>query len=356
MKLEYEILPLTTRHEFNIARAAAPPERRNVWVRLLTDDGAFGWGEAAPNAFYAEDANTVAEALDAYANILASTNDSEVDTLEQQLLGALESKHPAYPPHPSARSAISAALLDLLSRRAGLPAWKYLGLENKSVPSSFTIGIDELEVMREKTRAATSYQILKVKVGTKDDERILDMLRLEAPNARIRVDANTGWTARQTIDMLPMLEHYKVELVEQPVAADDYEGLKQIRRVSPIPVIADESCRVASDVAQLDGCVHGVNIKLAKCGSIWEAIRIAEAARSRDMQVMFGCMIETTLGIGAAIQLCSLMDYVDLDGAALLAHDPFEGPHIDQYGNVVFNEAPGLGVSARQPQPRERAI
>jgi L-alanine-DL-glutamate epimerase-like enolase superfamily enzyme len=345
MKLEYEIITLRTRHEFNIARAAAPPERKNVQVRLITDDGAEGWGEAAPNAFYAEDANTVAEALQAYAKVLSAADLADVASLEQRLFAALPPKHPSYPPNPSARAAVSAALLDLLARQKGQPAWKYLGLTNESVPSSFTIGIDDLEIMREKTRAAAGYQILKVKVGTQNDEKILDMLRLEAPRARVRVDANTAWNARQTIDMLPMFEHYRIELIEQPVAADDYDGLKQITRVSPIPIIADESCRVADDVGKLEDRVHGVNIKLAKCGSIWEAIRIADAARRLGMQVMLGCMIESTLGIAAAIQLCSLMDYVDLDGAALLAQDPFAGPHIDGAGNVVFNDEPGLGVS-----------
>ena len=351
MKLESEILALRTRHEFHIARAAAPPQRRNVWVRLIDEDGAVGWGEAAPNAFYAESAETVVDALRKYADELRYAELDDIDALEIGLYNAIASLHPKYPPHPSARSAISAALLDLLSKRAGKPAWEFLGLKNESVPSSFTIGIDDLEVMREKTRAAAGYQILKVKVGTPDDQHILTMLREEAPHARIRVDANTGWTAQQTIELLPMLEEYGIELIEQPVAVDDYDGFRDIMRASRIPIIADESCRVAADVDRLVGCVHGVNIKLAKCGSIWEAIRIAEAARKHDMQVMLGCMIESTLGIAAAIQLTSLMDYVDLDGAALLKVDPFTGPHLDEQGNVVFNDAAGLGVTtSAKPQ------
>ena len=346
MRLEYEILPLRTRHEFNIARAAAPAQRRNVWVRLIADDGVAGWGEAAPNAFYAESADTVAEALGAYADVVRDADAADVTTLEQSLYGSLPSLHPKYPPHPSARSAISAALLDLLSKRADQPAWRYLGLKDQSVASSFTIGIDDLETMRAKTRAAAGYQILKVKVGTPEDEHILRMLREEAPHARIRVDANTGWTAEQTLELLPMLEEYGVELIEQPLAVDDVDGFRRITAASRIPIIADESCRVAADVERLAGVVHGVNIKLAKCGSIWEALRIVEAARRHDMQVMLGCMIESTLGIAGAIQLASLMDYVDLDGAALLENDPFRGPHIEERGNVVFNSEPGLGVRA----------
>jgi L-alanine-DL-glutamate epimerase-like enolase superfamily enzyme len=344
MRLEFEIVPLHTRHEFHIARAAAPAQRRNVWVRVYDDDGNHGWGEAAPNPFYAETADTVAEVMQTYESVLEQFQPDNVAVIEQRLLSAAPSLHPKYSPHPAARSAISAALLDLLARRAGRPAWQYLGLRNESVASSFTIGIDDLDVMREKARAAHSYQILKIKVGTPADERILAMLREEAPHARIRVDANTAWTAEQTISYLPMLQEYGIELIEQPVAADDYEGMRAVKQASPIPIIADESCRIAADVEQLIGCVHGVNIKLAKCGSVWEALRIVEAARANGMLVMLGCMIESTLGIAGAIQMASLMDYIDLDGAALLRDDPFVGPHIDESGRVVFNDDSGLGV------------
>ena len=118
MRLEFDVLPLQTRHEFNIARAAAPPQRRNVWVRVIDDDGAEGWGEAAPNAFYAEDADTVAEVLPVYARVLANADSNDVESIERRLLEAAPSRHPKYPPHPSARSAISAAILDLSARRA----------------------------------------------------------------------------------------------------------------------------------------------------------------------------------------------------------------------------------------------
>lgn len=342
LQLSYEILPLKTKHDFNIARAAEPPARRNVWVRI-SDGELEGWGEAAPNYFYAESADTVVEALQTYGPIV-SEHAGDIASLERVLLGALPSKHAKYPPHPSARSAISAALLDLEAKRENKPLWQKLGLQAKGPISSFTIGIDELEVMREKTRQARSFQILKIKVGTPRDEEVLRMLRDEAPNARIRVDANTGWTAEQTIAMLPMFEEYDVELIEQPVAADDYEGLAAITKVSRIPVIADESCRVADDLANLIGRVHGVNIKLAKCGSVLEGVRIAELAKQNGMQVMLGCMVETTLGIAAAMQFASLTDYIDLDGAALIANDPFVGPHIDETGVLHFNDTPGLGV------------
>ena len=142
-----------------------------------------------------------------------------------------------------------------------------------------------------------------------------------------------------------MLEEFGVEFVEQPLPPADVEGLRLVRRRSRLPIIADESCEVAADVAKLAGAVDGVNIKLAKCGSLREAIRIVHAARAHGMSVMVGCMVESTLGIAAAVQLTPLVDYVDLDGAALLAEDAFVGPGIESDGQVRFNTQPGLGVA-----------
>jgi L-alanine-DL-glutamate epimerase-like enolase superfamily enzyme len=198
--------------------------------------------------------------------------------------------------------------------------------------------------MRKKVREAAAYDILKIKVGTPRDREILAMIREEAPEKTIRVDANTGWTAKQAIAAMPMLADFGIEFVEQPLPAHDLAGLKLVREHSPLPLIADESVENASDVARLAGVVDGVNIKLAKCGSLREAIRIVHAARAHNMSVMLGCMIESTLGIAAAIQLTPLVDYVDLDGAALLASDPFTGPGLEADGSVRFNAEPGLGV------------
>lgn len=341
MKLSFEKLVLETRHEFKIARAAAPAAREDVWVRVVGADGVEGWGEAAPNAYYAESADTVLEVLPSLQSILRSTASlqlADLEPLEQKLFEAA-------PKTASARAAISAALLDLIGKRAGQPVWRLLRHDPSRAPgSSYTIGIAGLDLMREKVREASSYPILKIKVGTPHDATILAMLREERPDAVIRVDANTGWTRREALRNLPMLEEFGVELIEQPLAPDDLDGLAEVSAASRIPVIADESCKVAADVELLAGRVHGVNIKLAKCGSLLEAVRIAGAARKHGMKVMLGCMIESTLGIAAAVQLAPLADYVDLDGAALLAHDYFVGPGMETDGRLRFNQEPGLGV------------
>ena len=341
MRLNYEVLDIETRHQFHIARAAAPPTRRNVWVRLSDDDAVEGWGEAAPNAYYAENVETVVAALEHMRPVLEAVRSVQAGNLGNLELELLE----LAPRDASARAAVSAALFDLAGKRVGQPIWKLFGLNPKCTPvSSFTIGIDRLEVMREKVRESDEYPVLKIKVGTPNDEAILNMLRTERPEAIIRVDANTGWTVEEAIDNLPMLEAFGVELIEQPLHPDDLDGLARVTKASRIPIIADESCKTAEDVQRLVGCVHGVNIKLAKCGSLLEGIRIATLARRNDMKVMVGCMIESTLGIAASAQLAPAADWIDLDGAALLARDYFAGPRLMQDGQLRLNTEPGLGV------------
>lgn len=342
MKLDFQLLELRTRHAFNIARAAAPSARHSVWVRLRDGDGNEGWGEAAATAYYGETPATVTAVLPRYQQVLdevAAGDPFALERIERELAAAV-----GY--NPSARSAISMALHDLAGKRLGVPVWKLWGLDPSSAPaSSFTIGIDELEVMRAKVREAAGYPILKIKVGTPRDEQIVAMIREEAPAAVLRVDANTAWTAKEAIRACDMLESYGVEFVEQPLPPADAEGLRLLRRRARLPIVADESCRTSADIAPLVGAVDGVNIKLAKCGGLREAIRIVHAARAHGMKVMLGCMIESTLGIAAAVQLAPLMDYVDLDGAALLAEDPFRGPGMAGDGTLRFNEEAGLGVA-----------
>jgi L-alanine-DL-glutamate epimerase-like enolase superfamily enzyme len=341
MKLTFEVFELNTKHAFNIARRAAPAARRLVWVRVRDEDGVEGWGEAAPQPFYGETADTVVAVLPRLAEALDEAAEGDPFALER-IDTAL---HHALAHNGSARVAVSAALHDLVGKKLGLPVWKLWGLDPVAPASSFTIGIDSVDVMRQKVREAAAYSILKIKVGTPNDFEILTMIREEAPDKTIRVDANTGWTAKQAIAAMPILADFGVEFVEQPLPAHDLAGLKLVRENSPLPIIADESCENAADVARLAGVVDGVNIKLAKCGSLREAVRIAHAARAHGMSVMLGCMIESTLGIAAAVQVAPLVDYVDLDGAALLARDPFHGPGIEADGTLRFNTAPGLGVT-----------
>ena len=342
MKLETEIVIVHTTHPFVIARGGSS-EWRTVWVRLIDDDGLEGWGEAAPSRFYGETADTVLAALARLRPIIESATSADIEQVETAMVQALRC-------NAAARCAISAALHDLQGKRLGVPLWKLWGLTPTASPrSSFTIAIaadDETLRTRVREAVAAGYPILKVKLGSDRDRRIMQLVREEAPNAILRVDANAAWTPKHTLLMAPMLQELCVEFIEQPVAPHDLEGMRFVRERCALPIVADESCLVASDVAKLVGVVDGVNLKLAKCGSLREALRIIHTARAHGMLVMAGCMIETSLGITAAAHLAPLLDCVDLDGAALLRDDPFSGATISN-GVLSLPTAPGLGVTRR---------
>jgi L-Ala-D/L-Glu epimerase len=344
--ISHEIMELRTRHAFNIARAAEPAARRSVWVRIRDDaSGREGWGEAAANAYYGESADTVAAVLPAYERALATAGIADVLELERAE-AAIEN---AVGRNPAARAAVSAALHDLAGKTHGLPVWRLWGLDAAVVPpSSFTIGIGSEDALRQKLEEAADYPILKLKVGTPEDRSLLEQVRKHAPAKTIRVDANTAWTAKQALALLPLLEELDIELIEQPFKAGDIAAFRLLREHSRIPIVADESCRVAADVPLLAGAVDGINIKLEKCGSLREALRLVHVARAHNLQVMVGCMLCTTLGIAAALQIGPLVDWVDLDGAALLAEDPFDGPRLQHDGRIRPSGEPGLGVRRSQ--------
>ena len=337
LRMEAEYLELRTRHPFIIARGGQS-DYRTVWVRLRDRDGLEGWGEAAATKFYGETPESVLSALNYYASAVPA-DPFDLEEAERGWESVLRG-------NPAARAALSIALHDLAGKRLGIPLYRLWGLDPARAPrSTFTIGLDTPERMRAKVLEAAEYPILKVKLGTDRDPEILRTLR-EATDKEIRVDANGAWTLKQAIAMLPVLRELGVTVLEQPLAPHELDGLGQVARRADIPVIADESCRTAVDIPPLVGRVDGINIKLAKCGSLREAIRMVAVARAHGMMVMVGCMIESSIGITAAAHLTPLVDLVDLDGAALLANDPFAGAGIAG-GQVSLPDGPGLGVGRR---------
>ena len=341
MKLRHEIVTVRTTHPFIIARGGRS-EWRVVWVRLTDDDGLEGWGEAAPSGFYGESPETVVAALERMRPVLESADAWSLEATEAALAKAVRL-------NGSARSAVSAALHDLVGKRLGVPVWRMWGLDpSRSPKSSFTIAIaPDDATLRTRVREAAEYPILKVKLGTDHDEEIIRSVREEAPEKILRVDANAAWSAKHALIMIDRLMDYGVEFVEQPLPAHDIDGLRFVRSRSPLPIIADESCLVANDIPRLHGVVDGINIKLAKCGGLREALRMIATARAHDMMVMCGCMIETSLGITAAAHFAPLLDCADLDGAALLADDPVRGATTER-GVIGLPDAPGLGVTPRK--------
>ena len=337
MKASWEKLSIETLHPFGISRNVKTGDEV-VWLRL-EHDGIEGWGEADPSAYYGESAGTVEAAFATLAPRLEAIDDPfRLESIERDLHARLRF-------NGAARSAISSALHDWIGKRVGLPLWKSLGLDPADAPlSSFTIGIDTPERMTEKTREADDYPILKIKLGSADDESRLRAVREAAPDKVLRVDANAAWTPSEAVEGCAMCAEYGVEYVEQPLPPTEREELAFVRGRSELPIFVDESSVVATDIPGLVGLVDGINIKLAKCGGPREAVRMIHTARSHGLQVMLGCMLETTLGIAPAAHIAPLVDYVDLDGAALLRDDPFVGPRMDR-GRIVLGDEPGLGVT-----------
>ena len=337
LRMEAEVLNLRTRHPFIISRGGQS-DYRTIWVRLVDHDGVEGWGEAAPARIYGESTETVLASLQNYAEHLAASP-FHLEDIERQWETQMRL-------NPAARCALSAALHDLMGKKLGVPVYQLWGLNPAKAPrSTFTIGIDTAEKLRQKVLEAEEYPILKIKLGTDRDVEILKTIR-DLTAKELRVDANTGWNTKQAIRMLPVLEEFGVTVLEQPLPADDLDGLAEVTRHSRIPVIADESCLVAADIPRLVGKVDGINIKLAKCGSLREALRMIAIARAHHLMVMVGCMIESSIAITAAAHFTPLVDIVDLDGAALLANDPFAGATIAG-GQVRLPTGPGLGLSRR---------
>jgi L-alanine-DL-glutamate epimerase-like enolase superfamily enzyme len=330
LRIEARRLPLRTRHPFVISRGGSDLWP-NVVVRL-EEGGLEGWGEGAPRDYYGATPEACLEALRSWRAGPSDDIGTRIDAFQG--------------PAP-ARAALDIALHDLLARRRGLGVTDLLcdlhRLEPGPVPpTSFTIAIDTPEAMAARAAEAAGYPILKIKLGTARDLAMVEAVRSAAP-ARIRVDANNAWTVEETRLMAERLQAMGVQLIEQPLPAGDLEGYRQLHGTLPLPVFADESCRTLADVEKMAGLVDGINIKLSKSGGLTEAARMIKAARGHGLQVMVGCFIESSLGCTAAACLAPFADHLDLDGAALLAEDPFEGLRIPG-GRIEMPEGPGLGV------------
>jgi L-Ala-D/L-Glu epimerase len=337
LRMDVEVLSLRTKHPFVIARGGQS-DHRTVWVRLTDSEGIEGWGEAAPSKYYGETADSVVAALQLYGTMLPD-DPFHLEEAERRWENKLRG-------NAAARAALSSALHDLVGKRLDIPVFRMWGLDPCMAPkSTFTIGLDAPDRIRAKVLEADQYPILKVKLGTDHDVDILRAIR-EATDKEIRVDANCGWTVKRTLRMLPVLDEFGVTVLEQPLVPHDLDGLAAVTAQADIPVIADESCLTSVDIPPLVGKVDGINIKLAKCGGLREALRMIAVARAHGLMVMGGCMIESSLGITAAAHFTPLVDIVDLDGAALLADDPFVGATIDG-GQVALPAGAGLGVRRR---------
>ena len=251
----------------------------------------------------------------------------------------------------AARAGLDLALHDLIGKDLGKPLYALLGLDPAATPTtSFTIGIADPQTMLRKLDEAGDAPILKVKLGAGTPaEQVETVATIRARfGGAIRIDANEGWDAESAIRILRELERYDVEFCEQPVPAGHPHELRAIRERTSIPLVADEDALVASDLPALNGCIDGVNVKLAKTGGIRGALAMIHTARAMGLKVMIGCMIESAIAATAAAHLSPLVDWADLDGPLLTARDPFAGVGYER-GKLILPDAPGLGV-------REKAL
>jgi len=318
---EFEVVELPLSEEFTIARGSTETAE-NVIVRLEDGAGRVGIGGAAPAEYYGEDVSSVEAVLPDLLSAAEGVGDPALTRhIERELAETA-------PDSPSARAAVSIAVHDLVATQADEPLYRRFGLDPaQTPPTSYTVGIDSPAGMGQRARRIreAGYPILKVKLGTDGDRERIDTIRKLAPQAYIRVDANGDWTPEEAIRKIDWLANANVQFVEQPVPGDDIEGLRRVAEESILPIAADEACVTAEDVPAVADAADIVVVKLMKCGGIGPARRQIAAARAHDLDVMLGCMIESSASIAAAAHLSPLVEDADLDGSLLLDSDPCDG-------------------------------
>lgn len=311
----------------------------NVVVEL-DHDGTTGVGAAAPAAHYGETVDTVEAVLPRLLDALPA-DPHNLDAAHAAMERAVRD-------NPAAKAAVDIALHDLVARLHDVPLYRYLGFDAGETPvSSFTIGLDDTTAMARKAREAAEagHEVLKVKLGTDRDVAIAEAVADAAPDATLRVDANEAWTPKEAVATCRRLEGL-VEFVEQPVPAENPDGMHYVYERSPLPIAADESLVVASDVPAIAEFADIANVKLMKCGGVRPAIAAFHASRAHGLETMLGCMVESNAAIAAGVHLAPLLDYADLDGSLLLADgaDPFDGPPVPTLDPTVT----GAGTGARR--------
>ncbi|MFT0753559.1 dipeptide epimerase [Synechococcus sp. RC10A2] len=347
MQLAWATFTVNKRFPLTISRGTTA-QTVNVWARIEAD-GIEGWGEASPFGIgdFRQSTEQILEHLARARPLLEPLHPLERARVEQTLREAGIGS--------AARAAIDLALWDWLGKRTGLALWQMLGLSREAVaPTSVTIGINPPEVAQQRTRdwlELTHARALKIKLGNpagiEADQAMFEAIRQVAPQGvALRVDANGGWSLQDALTMCRWLAARGVEYVEQPLPRGAEDDLPHLHRESPLPIFVDESCFDSHDVARLADRVHGVNIKLMKCGGLSEALRMVHTARALGLQVMYGCYSDSSLAITAASQIAPLADHLDLDSHLNLLDDPFIGAELHD-GKVIPTRAPGLGVRLR---------
>jgi len=337
MQLKFYSYNLELKNTFTISHASR--DFQPTLIVALSDGGYTGYGEAAATSYYGVTVEKMQADIEKIQPLIA-----ENISLAPEELWELTQPH--LKENPFAQCALDIAMHDLHGKRNKQPLYKLWGLELKDMPlTNYTIGIDSAEKMIQKIKEFR-WPLYKIKLGTKDDLGLIRELRKHT-DAVFRVDANAAWTAEQAIANARILKDLNVEFLEQPLKADDWEGMEKLYKESVLPVIADESCIEESDVEKCAGYFHGINIKLTKCGGLTPGKRMILKGKSLGLKVMVGCMTESTVGISAIAQLLPLLDYVDMDGGLLIKNDIADGVKVYDE-KVHFPNRNGTGVELYQ--------
>jgi L-alanine-DL-glutamate epimerase-like enolase superfamily enzyme len=334
LQLSFEPYHLQLKHVFTLAgssRSTTP-----VMLTRIKLDGVTGYGEASMPPYLGESHETAAKFF-TKLDLSQFTDPFRMDEI-------LDYVDQFAPGNPAAKASIDIALHDLTGKMIKQPWYKIWGFSAENTPNtSFTIGIDTPEVVREKVEEASLYKILKVKLGRENDREMIETIRSVSATP-LCVDVNQGWTDKQmALDMIFWLKEKGVAFVEQPMPKENVDDIAWLTQHSPLPVIADEAVQRLADVKRTLGIYSGINVKLMKCTGMREAHKMITLAAANQMKTMIGCMTETSCAISAAAQLSPKVEWADLDGNLLISNDPYKGVEIIN-GKITLNDNPGIGI------------
>ncbi len=337
IKLSYKKINLPFKYPFTISKGTKT-HQPSLIVRLEYF-GKVGYGEAPAITYYDITVEKMIEDLEAKKQFVEKFSLSDPERYWHYL-------HHLFPNNPFLVCALDMAAWDIYGKMKKKPLYDLWQLDTAKAPiTDYTIGIDTAEMMVKKM-TEKPWPLYKIKVGYDGDVEMIETLRKHS-NAPFCVDANAGWTLEQSLHKIPLLKNLGVIFVEQPLAKDDWDGMKELYAASPLPLFADEACVKENDVEKCANHFHGINIKLTKCSGITPARRMITRARELQLQVMVGCMNESTVGSAAMAHLAPLLDYLDMDGPLLLAEDIATGVAYDK-GKIIYNANPGLGIEIKE--------
>lgn len=335
LKLKFYPYTLQLKHVFTLAKSS-----RTTTPVVLTEleyDGIIGYGEASMPPYLGESQES-AQAFLAKLDMEQFTNPMEID----KIISYVDSVTMG---NTAAKASVDIALHDLVGKILGHPLYKIWGLEKSKTPyTSFTIGIDKPDVVRQKVKEAEEFKVLKIKLGRDTDKEMIETIR-SVTDKPLTADANQGWKDKHlALDMIEYLKENGALYIEQPMDKNNLDDHAWLSERSPIPVLADEACQRLVDIPKIYQAYNGINIKLMKCTGVRESYKMIILARALNLKVMLGCMTETSCAISAASHLSPLVDWADLDGALLINNDIFDGTKIID-GKVVLSDKPGFGLT-----------